>query len=151
MATEPARVETSGSGRTPAGLITWSCRHDVTVGGRYRIRNLAPFRWELSFRNRTLSEHRRLSMAKMAAELHHRGVLRRVALLCWGALGVGGIAVALVFVGLGGAAGILGTIGGFWLFLIAVPRFVAALTTNLLDPYRRRDPWEPADWWNRNP
>jgi hypothetical protein len=146
----PARPP-EGAGRVPAGLIAWSRDHDAIVGGRYRIRNLAPLRWELTFRDRTLSEHRRLSMAKVSAELHHRGALRRAGLVRWGTVAAGGVAVALVFAGFGGASGILGTIGGLSLFLIAAPRFVAALTGSLLDPYRRRDPWEPDDWWNRNP
>jgi hypothetical protein len=141
----------SGGARTPDGLLIWSWDRDAAVGGRYRIRNVAPFRWELTFRDRTLSEHRRLSIAQMAAELHHRRTLRQAGMVRWGTLAAVGLAVALVFMGLGGPSGILGTIAGLWLGLTALPRFVAALTGNLLDPYRRRDPWEPPDWWNRNP
>lgn len=152
MVTKPARSDAAeGAGRTPAGLITWYHDHEVVAGGRYRIRNVAPLRWELTFRDRRVSEHRRLSTARVAAELHHRRVLRRVRLIGWGTLAAGGLAAAFVLAGLGGPAGILGTVGAVWLVLIAAPRIVAAFTGNLLDPYRRRDPWESPDWWNRNP
>ncbi|MBU1226843.1 MAG: hypothetical protein KJ698_06515 [Actinobacteria bacterium] len=151
MGTGPTPAGLVGIGRTPGGLIAWSGDDDAVVGGNYRIRNLAPLRWELTFRGVTISEHQRLSAAQVAAGLHHRRVLRRADLIRWGILAVGSVAVALVLMGRGGPSGILGSIGGLWVFLVAVPRFVAALTGNLLDPYRRRDPWESLDWWNRNP
>jgi len=139
------------TGCVPGGLLTWVPNQDEVVAGRYRIRRVAPFRWELTFRGRMLSEHRRCSMAQVAGELHHRGVLRRADLIKWGTLAAVGLGAAVVFVGLRGPWLILGTVGGLWASFIGIARFVAALTGNLLDPYRRRDPWEPEDWWNRNP
>jgi hypothetical protein len=150
MGTKPAHL-LSGGVRTPDGLLLWSWDRDAAVGGPYRIRNVAPFRWELTFRDRPVSEHRRLSIAQMAAELHHRRTLRRTGMVRWGTLVAVGLAVALAFMGVAGPSGILGTLGGLCVCLAGVPRFIAALTGNLLDPYRRRDPWEPPDWWNRNP
>lgn len=151
MTTKLARGSASGAGQASTGRIQWSWDAEGAVGGRYRVRNVAPFRWELTFRDRAISEHHRLSSARVAAELHHRRLLRRADLIRWGALATVSLVVMPGLGAVGGAVSILGIIAAVWVFATALPRLLAALTGNLLDPFRRRDPWEPPDWWNRNP
>lgn len=143
-----ARGRPAAGHRLPGGLILWVPCGDDVVGAGYRVHGTGPSRWELTHRGTLLSVHRRLSSAQAAAGIHHRASVRRRDLLGWGSAAIAGIAAAAGFCGVGGVGGFAGVVGSAWLAVTALPRAVAAATGSLLDPYRRRDPWETRDWWN---
>ena len=92
------------------------------------------------------------SVALAGAQRHHRETQRIYQIKKWGLLA--GISLLAAFVSyhwfttLQGFAIFAVSVGGF---LSAGARCQAAANRSLLDPYRIRDPWEPADWWNHNP
>ena len=134
-----------------SGRLRWTQDGDELVVGRYRIRQRAPYEWDLSYRGRPLELHTRRSKALAWAERHHRETQRRQQINRWTALSFASVIGAGI--SLNWLTDPLGffLIGVFvWIALSAAARAVASVTRNLLDPYRTREKWEPSDWWNDN-
>ena len=129
----------------PASVLAWT-RTGATqyCGGDYRIALVEPLRWEILHRDRHLEFNSSLEDSFQRAERHHRDRLRRRDLIVWSLVGV----FAMVVLSVAAEAGR----GTLWWFLVlvagvfvgtsALVRFVAALTRNPANPYRRRYPWE---------
>lgn len=100
-------------------------------------------------RGRVLSISERRSIALSRAEHHHRETQRTHQMSRWAALaGVALAAAAVLANWISTPLGLFLFAVAVWVLLSAVVRFQAALSRNLLDPYRARESWEPPDWWN---
>lgn len=145
--------QTSPIGRqvvVASGRLQWALDGEVLVAGAYRIQLQGPKQWVTTFRGKVLRVDARRSLAIAWTEHHHRELLRLRRII------VSGLSA--------GAALMAGILGAHWMstpigyFIFAVSagvfvgslaRFIAALSRNLLDPYRIREPWERHDWWSR--
>jgi hypothetical protein len=152
LVTEKVMTTSRGAGEwigAGDGRLKWTRDGDDLVAGPYRIRLAMPGLWETTYRGRTLRVDARLSMAFAGSAHHHHEVQRIQQIFRWASVA--------------GAAFLLGTVSsrwltsvfGFavfavavWVFLAAGVRCFAAFNRSLLDPYRTRETWEPADWWN---
>ncbi|MFZ0493569.1 MAG: hypothetical protein WAM81_10295 [Acidimicrobiia bacterium] len=131
------------------GRLKWTRDGDELVAGPYRIRLAMPGLWETTYRGRTLRVDARRSQAFVGAEHHHREVQRLQQIARW--VLTAGVAFLVAVI----ASQRLITLLGFvvfavaiWVFLAAGVRCFAAINRSLLDPYRIRESWESADWWN---
>lgn len=94
----------------------------------------------------------RLSAAVAQAEHHHIESLRVRDLAIWGVVLIGSLsAMALM-----DAVGRLTELWFIPLFCVllftdlsALARLLAAASRDRFNPYRRRAPWEPRNWWQR--
>jgi hypothetical protein len=134
-----------------SGRLKWARDGDDLASGRYRIRLLGPGQWETTRGGRVLRVDTRRSIALAAAEHHHRETQRIQQITRWG-LSAGAALVAAMVARLWilTPLGLFLFAGAVWLFVASLARLSAAITKNLLDPYRARESWEPPDWWNRN-
>jgi hypothetical protein len=130
----------------PSGRLKWTRDGDDLVSGLYRIRLRAPERWETRYQGRVLRVDTRRSYAFAGAEHHYRETERMRQIITRGALA--GVALVGAIV----SAHWISTLPGFLVFVAAVCLFLgsavrcgAAITKNLLDPYRIREPWESRD------
>jgi hypothetical protein len=133
-----------------SGRLRWAADGDDLVAGRYRLRLLERRRWEATHGGRLLGHYTHRSVAQAAMGHHHRE-RRRIRRIAWWATLAGASLVVAAFVAgrLASPEGFLVFAASVWLFLASVARCVAAVSRNLLDPYRPREPWEPRDWYNR--
>jgi len=134
----------------PGGLLAWSEEGDDLTARRYLIRNAGPNRWELVRRGRVNGVHRLQSVARRIAEIDHREMLRRRDIAVWGTLAGAGLVASVWFVLMWGVAGFFGLVAAVFVAAAGTARMLAAVSRNAYDPYRRRDPWEERDWWNRH-
>jgi hypothetical protein len=134
-----------------SGRLRWHPDGDDLVSGKYRIRLLGPDQWETSRRGRVLRVDTRRSIALAAAEHHHRELQRRQQITRWSlSAGAGLVAAAIIHLWIRTPLGLFLFAAAVWVFVASLARCSAAITRNLLDPYRTREKWEPSDWWNRN-
>lgn len=150
----------TGFGRRPApeqfvsvasGRLKWTHDGDDLVSGKYRIRLMGPGRWETTRRGRALRVDPRRSIALAAAEHYHRELQRFQQITQWSlSAGAALIAAVIAHSWIRTPVGLFLFAGAVWLFVSSLARLSAAITRNLLDPYRTRESWEPPDWWNRN-
>ena len=136
----------------PMSWLDWEQDGDEYVGGEYRIRLLAPRRWEVLHGNSHLAYDESLRSALAEAEHHHVERLRLRDLKVWGAVLAASILVS-------GIVELTSRAMEMWAVPIlaialyagtsAIVRIFAAATRNRFDPYRRRAPWEPRAWWQR--
>lgn len=133
----------------PAGRLLWKRDGGDLVAGRYRVRCIGPEQWETTCRGRLLPFQRRRSLALAMAEHHFREVQRVRQITGFGVSSVVGLLGSIASFLVPQPAGFFVFVISFWLCLSSAARCVAAITRNLLDPYRTRERWEPADWWNR--
>lgn len=133
-----------------SGRLKWTSDRDDLVAGRYRLRLLAPGQWETSWKGRVLRVDSRRSIALAAAEHHHREAQRAQQIVRWGLSAAAALlAAAISLAWIATLVGFLLFAAGAGLFFASLARLTAAITGNLLDPYRTRESWEPPDWWNR--
>lgn len=132
-----------------SGRLRWKLDGDDLVSGQYRIRLLGPGLWETTRRGRLLRVDLRRSMALANAEHDYREIQRIHQIVRWGLSATAALLTAIVLNRWNT------TPLGFFLSAVAVGAFLgssarclAAITRSLLDPYRTRESWEPADWWN---
>lgn len=136
--------------RLPSGLLEWQVGDAEATADAYRVTRRGERDWECSFRGRRLSSHPRRVSAFAYAEHHHRELRRRRIIIGWSIVA----AVSGVIAGVALAA--IETLWGVWVLglafaggLSALARVSAAAGRSLDDPYRAREPWEEATWWNR--
>jgi drug/metabolite transporter superfamily protein YnfA len=126
-----------------AGRLKWTADGDDLVARGYRVRLLVPRRWETTRGDQFLRVDPRRSMAIASAEQHYREWLRRRRLVFSSLTAVVAIVVGVVATRwVHTASGFLVFAGAIGLFVASAARFVAALSRNILDPYRIREPWE---------
>lgn len=134
-----------------SGRLRWHSDGDDLVSDKYRIRLLGPGEWETTLRGRFLRLDTRRSVALAAAEHHYRETQRIRQITWWGlSAGAALVVAAVAQAWIRSPLGLFLFAGGVWLFVASLARLSAAITRNLLDPYRTRESWEPSDWWNRN-
>lgn len=131
-----------------SGRLRWAADGEDLVARDYRIRLVGPGQWETTRQDQVLRVDRRRSMAIASAEHHHRELLRRKRIIVSSltalvAVLVGVVATRWVYSPLG----FLLFAGAIGLFVASGARLVAALSRNILDPYRIREPWERVSWW----
>ncbi len=147
MADRPARKWVPGS----SGVIRWRRDDPGYVGDEYEVKLLAPYRWEVSFRQTPIGFSPSRKAAVTLAEGHRLDTMRRTDLWLWAI-------VMLAALGTMAAVGTAqrGNVGYFVIFVLAMyagvsafVRFFAALTRNRRDPYRHRLWFERrARWWD---
>jgi hypothetical protein len=131
-----------------SGRLKWVADGDDLVARDYRIRLLGPRCWETTHGDQVLRVDPRRSMAIASAEHHYRELVRRrrITLSSFTALAavlVGIVATQWIHTPLG----FLVFAGAIGLFIASAARFAAALSRNILDPYRIREPWERINPW----
>lgn len=131
-----------------SGRLRWVADGENLAAREYRIRLVGPCEWETTHRGHVLRVDPRRSMAIASAEHHYRELLRRRRIIFSSvtavvAVIVGVLATRWVHTPLG----FLVFAGAIGLFVASAARFVAALSRNILDPYRIREPWERVNWW----
>ena len=132
-----------------SGRLRWTHDGDDLVAGRYRIRLLGPGQWETTCRGRFLRVDERRSTALAMAEHHHREFQRIQQITRWGLSAIASLSAAAVAgLWISTPLGLAVFVGAAGAFLSSMARCVAPVTRSLLDPYRKREPWEPSDWWN---
>ena len=132
--------------------LDWTREGDEYVGGEYRIRLVGPACWEVLLRNEHIQFDDRLSSALARAGHHHIEAVRRRDMVKWSLVMVGSLLAVLFVAAIDPDQGVTLVVGGIAsiLGLTGFARFSGAATRNLYDPYRRRAPWEPRDWWHRD-
>ena len=136
----------------PMSWLEWSRVGDLYIGGDYVIRLVEPYRWEILHRDTHVRFEPKLSAALAQAEHHHVERLRRLDLVGWGVVLVASlVAMALVdaTVGLTGVWSVPVLCVLLFSGLSALARVLAAASRDRFNPYRRRAPWEPRNWWQR--
>ena len=129
----------------PGSVLEWGVERDEYLADGYRIRLLAPAKWEITHRGSVLSTSKSLKMAFSIVERHRRRALRKRDLIFYGT-----VVFLSLFIGLaigeavtaGNGVWVLALVPVLFLGVSALVRFTATLGGNLDDPYRRRLPWE---------
>lgn len=132
-----------------SGRLRWTADGDDLVARGYRIRLLGPCQWETTHGHRVLRVDRRRSMAIASAEHHHRELLRSRRIMLASVTATVAVLVGVVSTRwVHTPQGFLVFASAVGLFVASAARLVAALSRNILDPYRIREPWERISWWS---
>ena len=152
MSAQPEADVTSPDPLRPMSWLDWRQDGEEYIGGQYRIKLLAPHKWQVLLGGEHLRVHKRRAGAMDEAETHQPEGLRRRDMGVYGLIGL----LALAAISLMVEFIPFNTLWSLLLFallvyvgLTSLGRFTAAATRNRLDPYRRRAPWEPRGWWHR--
>ncbi len=132
--------------------LDWSQDADEYAGGEYRIRLVEPYRWEVLHRGAHLRFDTRLSSALAQAEHHFGERLRAHDLVGWGLILLGSVAAIALMgatVGLTRLWSIPVLCVLLYVGLSAMARLFAAASRDRYNPYRRRAPREPRNWWQQ--
>lgn len=136
-------VSEQGSPIPAMSWLDWSRRGNEYVGGRYRVRLIEPYRWEVVHDGEHLFFDASLKSALIRTDDHHRERLRRRDLFTWGALTAGSASAAAIIELLGGFEP-LWSILLLWIIVYlcvsGIVRFFAAAGRHPTHPYRRRAP-----------
>ena len=131
----------------PASLLDWRQEPGTEryVGGAYEIVLVEPRKWDVRHRGEHVGYDESREASFQMAERHHRDALRRRDLLTWGTVAMAAfLGVSAVYAGVerGSLLWVLVLAALFYACIAGIIRFVAALSRNPANPYRRRDPWE---------
>ncbi len=132
-------------------MIDWHPEGAGYAGDGYSVRLLAPYRWEIAYRDHPVAFRPSRKAAVGEAEHQRLEAMRRADLWLWT------LVMLLAFGGMVAVgSSVRGTLGWYGVLMVmlyvgvsALARYFAALTRNRADAYRHRLWWERrARWWD---